>query len=335
MTDTQKEAGDLSLVQRQPLKLQRSWTLTPGSLGEAMEIANIIAGSDFAPKDYKGKPQNVMIAIQMGADVGLKPMQALQNIAIINGRPSIYGDAALALSMDVLERFHETFEGKEGEDAFTAVCVSQRKGWPDETRTTFSIADAKKANLWGKAGPWQQYPKRMLQWRARGFNLRNVASDRLLGLILAEEAQDLPAIEGTVIASEVVQPVVSLLDRVPEALRDNLEKAFEVLNLAPGLRLVKINEFLAGDGVDPEAAAQQLLDWCRDEFAKRKTGQARKKKDDGNGKAKPATPVPAEPAATADTSAPQDPPVVQGPPAKPVPAPPAPEVTAAADEWFV
>ncbi len=90
------------------------------------------------------------------------------------------------------------------------------------------------------------------------------------GLILAEEAMDYPdAIEGTVVSSEVVP---SAFDRVPEALRDNVEKAFETLSLPPAMRLVKLNEHLGGDA-DPEAGAQALLAWCRDEYARRKTGQ--------------------------------------------------------------
>jgi hypothetical protein len=54
------------------------------------------------------------------------------------------------------------------------------------------VADAKKAGLWGKAGPWQQYPGRMMALRARGFALRNAFADALRGLITAEEAQDYP-----------------------------------------------------------------------------------------------------------------------------------------------
>jgi len=311
---TQKEA----LVRTVP---QRTFSLVPSSLGEAREIATLIANSDFAPKDYKGKPDNVLVAIQMGADLGLKPMQALQNVAVINGRPSIYGDAALALVMPVLERFYETFEGEKGTDGYTAVCIAKRKGWPDETRRTFSIADAKKANLWGKPGPWTNYSDRMQQFRARGWTLRDVGADLLLGLVLAEEAQDYPSVEGTVISSEVVPsvpPVVSLLERVPEALRDNIGKAFAELKMSTpnadgigwtpnGLGMAKINEFLAGAGVDPEAGGLALLEWCRDEFAKRKTGAPRKKKDEGNGKAKKAdagTEAAVGPAAGGETAGP-------------------------------
>lgn len=298
------ETKETALVRHAPA---RTFSLMPESFGEAKQIAELIAGSDFAPKDYRGKPDNVIIALQMGADLGLKPMQALQNIAIINGRPSIYGDAALALVMPALERFVEYFEGEEGTDGFTAVCVAKRKGWPDETRREFSIADAKAAKLWGKLGrdgqdtPWITYPKRMLQWRARGFTLRDVGSDLLLGLVLVEEAGDYPpqSIEGAVVDSEAVtiQSPMMLLANVPEGLRENIEKAFAELKMSvpqrdgvgwipTGLGMAKLAEFLGGDGVDPEAGGQALLDWCKDEYAKRKTGQPRAKRGEGNGKTK-------------------------------------------------
>jgi hypothetical protein len=57
---------------------------------------------------------------------------------------------------------------------------------------TFSRADAENAKLWGKPGPWSQYPKKMLEWRAFGFAARKAYADRLRGIILAEEAQDIP-----------------------------------------------------------------------------------------------------------------------------------------------
>jgi hypothetical protein len=133
-----------------------------------------------------------MLAIQHGSEVGLSPMQSLQSIAVINGRPTIWGDAALALvqSSPVCEYVREYTEG-DGEQ-LVAVCEAKRRGYPTPTTVRFSVADAKKAGLWGKAGPWQNYPARMLTLRARGFALRNAFADALRGLITAEEAQDYP-----------------------------------------------------------------------------------------------------------------------------------------------
>jgi hypothetical protein len=152
----------------------------------------MVASSPFAPKDFQGKPELCFLAMQHGGEVGLSPMQSLQSIAVINGRPSIWGDAALALvqACPVCEYVREYLEG-EG-DNLTAVCEAKRQGYPAPTTVRFSVADAKKAGLWGKTGPWTQYPSRMLQLRARGFALRNAFADALRGLVTAEEAQDYP-----------------------------------------------------------------------------------------------------------------------------------------------
>lgn len=171
--------------------------LALASFDDAYRFATMVAKSDFAPKDFKGKPQSCLLAIQHGSEIGLSPMQSLQNIACINGRPAIWGDAALALCLasPVCDGIHELIEG-EG-DNMTAVCKTSRKGKDANVVARFSVADAKKAGLWGKTGPWTQYPKRMLQLRARGFALRDAFPDVLKGLVTAEEAQDYPVTPAT------------------------------------------------------------------------------------------------------------------------------------------
>jgi hypothetical protein len=128
----------------------------------------------------------------VGQGAGPGALQALQNIACINGKPSVYGDAAMALvqASSVCEGIEEFFEG-EGTPNPIAVCVAHRRNRTPVT-AKFSVEDAKRAGLWNKPGPWQAYPKRMMQMRARGFALRDAFPDVLKGLITAEEAQDYP-----------------------------------------------------------------------------------------------------------------------------------------------
>lgn len=164
--------------------------LQPRNFGELMEFAKIAAGSGMVPRDYAGKPQAVVIACQMGAELGLAPMQSLQNIAVINGRPSVWGDALLALvrSSPICDDVVEVIEGSG--DNRVAICTATRKG-KKAVVGRFSVRDAQNAGLWTKPGPWKQYPDRMLQMRARGFALRDAFPDVLRGLITAEEAQDM------------------------------------------------------------------------------------------------------------------------------------------------
>jgi hypothetical protein len=174
------------------ISTQRAGGLALQSFDDAFRFAKMVAASEFAPKDFRGKPESCLLAIQHGAEIGLSPMQSLQNIACINGRPAIWGDAALALVVGSHVCEYVT-EGVDGEgDKMVAMCFAKRRGYEKATIVRFSVEDAKKAGLWGKSGPWTQYPKRMLQLRARGFALRDAFPDVLRGLVTAEEAQDYP-----------------------------------------------------------------------------------------------------------------------------------------------
>jgi hypothetical protein len=164
----------------------------PANLTEAIQFSDLLASSSIVPKAYQGKPQDILVCVQWGYEMGLAPMQALQNIAVINGKPSVYGDAAMALvqASSVCEDVEEYFEDTDKPN-FVAVCIASRKGRKPVT-VKFSVEDAKRAGLWGKQGPWSAYPKRMMQMRARGFALRDAFPDVLKGMITAEEAQDYP-----------------------------------------------------------------------------------------------------------------------------------------------
>jgi hypothetical protein len=167
-------------------------SLAPQNFEQALTFANYLADSDMVPKDFKGKPGNCLIAMQWGAEVGLQPLQALQNIAVINGRPSLWGDSLIALvrASPAFEYILEEDDGK------MATCRVKRRGEPEQART-FSMDDAKAAGLQGKQGPWTQYPKRMRQMRARAFALRDVFPDVLRGMPVAEEVMDTPKDMGT------------------------------------------------------------------------------------------------------------------------------------------
>lgn len=165
--------------------------IVPQDFDGVWRIAKAVVTAGMAPKGLD-TPEKAMVAIMHGMEVGLTPMAALQSIAVVNGRPTIWGDGALGLvqGSGKLEAHKEEFEG-DGESK-KAICTVKRKGDPEIKRGEFSVADAKKAGLWGKSGPWTQYPSRMLMMRARGFALRDGFSDVLRGLGIAEEVQDTP-----------------------------------------------------------------------------------------------------------------------------------------------
>lgn len=158
--------------------------IIPEDVEQVFRLANAIAKSGMAPSTMKD-PEKLVVAIMHGLEVGLPPMQAVQKIAVINGRPAMWGDALPALL------WARGFKLKEWIDGEAAFCTVTRPDGEQITRT-FTEADAKKAGLLGKPGPWQQFPHRMLQMRARGFACRDGAADVLSGLYIAEELVDAP-----------------------------------------------------------------------------------------------------------------------------------------------
>lgn len=164
--------------------------IIPQDMEQAWRLAGIIAAANMAPKSYNRDQNAIMVGIMHGMEVGFTPMAALQSIAVINGMPSIWGDGMLAVvrASGLLEDFSESLEG-DGE-GYAAICSCRRKGQPTMISRSFSVADAKKAKLWSKAGPWQEYPRRMLQMRARSWALRDGFADVLRGMHSVEEVRD-------------------------------------------------------------------------------------------------------------------------------------------------
>ncbi len=74
-----------------------SFSLAPQDLAQALQFADIMSKSSIVPKEFIGNPGNILVAVQWGMELGLQPLQAMQNIAVINGRPSLWGDAVIAL----------------------------------------------------------------------------------------------------------------------------------------------------------------------------------------------------------------------------------------------
>lgn len=171
-----KSGGDVSAI-------------VPQDTNDVRNLAVMIAQSGMAPKGME-RPETIAVAIIAGMEAGLTPMESVNSIAVINGRPSMWGDAVLGLVMGsgLVEDISEDFRGQG--DQLEAVCTVKRKNLGSATVRTFSVQDAQTAGLWGKQGPWRQYPKRMLQLRARSFALRDAFPDVLHGIHVREEVRD-------------------------------------------------------------------------------------------------------------------------------------------------
>lgn len=172
---------------------------------DMLALAQVMIASGLVPQSFR-TPQAVFMAMQYGAELKLSPVAALSSIAVINGKPSLYGNALMGVAQrsGLLEDAREWVEG-EGDNA-KAFCSVKRKGIATPKVGEFSAQDAKNAQLWGKAGPWKMYPKDMLLWKARARAYRALFGDVLNGMPMFEDVRD-SITEGT-----PIRPAVSVID---------------------------------------------------------------------------------------------------------------------------
>lgn len=209
---------------------QQSGFINPTNYQEAYQFSQMLANSNLVPPNFKGKPEEILIAMQMGSELGLKPLQSLQSVAVINNRPTIWGDSLVAICQGsgLLQDITE-----EVTDEYATVTVTRTGQEPHSV--TFSKKDAETAKLWGKAGPWTQYPKRMMKNRARAFALRDKFADVLSGFGITEEEKDrvldVTPSRSTHKASASSASINSLLETLPDVAEEPIAPNYDITSL--------------------------------------------------------------------------------------------------------
>lgn len=212
--------------------------VVPRNFDEAWRMASVLARSKMVPKGYQGEAEDVLVAMMYGAEIGLPTMASLQSVAVINGKPGVYGDGFLGViqATPAYHRHQEYYELADGtkvrslrqadysQDDTKAVSLFWRKGNQEPFVGEFSIGDAKRAKLWGKEGPWSTYPGRQLLWRARGYAGRNGFAAELRGIKTAEELLDTP--DDLIVETVPTGPPVPLTRR-SEKVADGAEVSAE------------------------------------------------------------------------------------------------------------
>ena len=236
----------------------------PMSLDTLQDMAERLARSDLVPKDFHDRPENCLLAIIAGQSVGLDPFQSMRSIAVVGNRPTLWGDALLALVLasplcESVQMFYDEADGGAG------VCRVKRRGqaWSE---TRFTLEEARQAGLLDnpKKDTWQKYRKRMLQLRARAFALRDNFADLLMGLNV-RELEEGPAQEAGGV-EDVMPPcdraAAEKLVAVPEADRA-LESQYTSLigNAGSPDELDSIASSLRGESLDAAVHERLLKQW--------------------------------------------------------------------------
>lgn len=156
---------------------------------DRIEHAKIVAQSSLIPPEYRGKPADIVWAMDIGDALGVPYTQVMQSMVVARGKMTMSADLMGA----VVRRAGHKLRLREDGDSVTADLI--RADDPDYTFTvTWDKAKAQAAGLWGSRGPWQQYPRQMLRARAITEVCRQGASDALAGTVYTpEELEPTPA----------------------------------------------------------------------------------------------------------------------------------------------
>lgn len=163
---------------------------------DVMNMARHYCRANMVPRGLDGRNQaetesRVAVAIEFGIGLGFTPLQSLSAVCIVNNRPCLYGDSLMSLVVRHKayggHKAEWTGEGEKRVCTFTIYRLIAGESKPYSV--SFSYADAKRAGLLGKPGPWSLYPDRMVFCRARAFALRDSFPDALNGAGLIEEQE--------------------------------------------------------------------------------------------------------------------------------------------------
>ena len=197
----EEESTDLVVKEENKLEVRREildW-------GQMMEMSSFLAKSTIIPVSYQNRPENILICVDLASRMGLSPLAVMQNLYIIQGKPSFSGQAIASLirSSGQFSNVEVNFVGEEGKDSWGCYVSAERNGKTLKGATvTMKMAHAEG---WSKksGSKWLTMPEIMLTYRAYTFFGRQFAPELMMGLHAVEELEDIGIVQEK---SKVVNP---------------------------------------------------------------------------------------------------------------------------------
>jgi hypothetical protein len=175
------------------------------------KTAQKIANTPFVPTAFRGKPEAVFAAILYGDELGLGPMQSLNSIHVIEGKPSMSPELMRALVARAGHRLDVKLASND-----KVVLWGKRADNDSEATVEWSMKDAQQAGLAGR-GAWKTYPRAMLLARATSEICRQIFSDCIMGLSYTpEEASSIAGVEWTDAPVLTAAPPTTAPSAVPQ-----------------------------------------------------------------------------------------------------------------------
>lgn len=157
---------------------------------ELKQLSTMLSKSTLLPPALRGKEADIAVTVMAGRELGLAPMASLRNIHVVEGKPVLSADMMVGVALSSgLALYFKLVEGT----AQIATYETHRKGDPGPQRMSFTIEEARAANLLNKNN-WRQYAPAMLRARAKAALARDVYPDALSGCYIPDEAEEFDSV---------------------------------------------------------------------------------------------------------------------------------------------
>ena len=172
------------------------------AMDAAHKLATVLCNTQMVPQTFRGKPDDGAAAILYGAELGLKPQQALQQVFVIHGQPAIYARTMVALLKGKGYKF-KTLESSDESVTVRGVAPSG-----EQESSTWTIDRAKKAGYTSNKR-YQTDPQAMLYAKAASEVSRRLAPNVLLRIKYAAEDLELEPVKMNATRQDVAAQAVS------------------------------------------------------------------------------------------------------------------------------
>lgn len=168
----------------------------------AQRVAKMLSSSSLIPKEYQGRVDNCLIALEMANRNGSSPLMVMQNLHIIQGKPS-WSSPFIIGSINSCGRFSSKLKFKKSganptSDDYGYEAYATEKGGDELIGPKVTWKMVKDEGWLSKAGSkWKTMPELMFQYRSAAFFGRLYCPEIMMGMQTVEEIVDVQSVDVT------------------------------------------------------------------------------------------------------------------------------------------
>lgn len=173
--------------------------MNPKAMNHLVKIAKTLSSSSILPAQYRGNVANCFVACEMAARMDVSPLFVMQNLHVIEGRPSWSSSACIALinGCGLFRDVRFNMVGEAGAPSRGCYISAVRVGTGEHVQGTTVTIQLAIDEGWmeRKGSKWKTMPEQMLKYRAAAFFARIECPNVLMGFMLDDESRDIGAAE--------------------------------------------------------------------------------------------------------------------------------------------